>query len=317
MVLRNSSSHRCRATPQALTTIAATTEVAHYCRLTHPTPERTPAWPNNPPPLHPDPPHPTHISRPDHRQSQSTPKTCSTICRGSTFPLLFSEWRSSKIAGIPNLASKNGVFVCLAHGIIHRHVNSFLLKSVFRWGVEPLKWGASEKIGWNLYRRTPPKSTENAVWTYVAVQNIPVPGTWCLLPRKDVLAIVDYNINFTHDASRARIGLAFFFSYSYTSIIVCLCHDTPCTCTSGTGIWIPVDTKNTWKDLVLTLLLILHSRCGDDWGQVLGVWVVGPKNGTTVLKGLRNVNSVSRLDAFFFWPRSSSIAYGFRVGPAV
>ena len=47
-------------------------------------------------------------------------------------------------------------FLYLGHGIIHRDAILFLLKSVFGWDMELLKWGASEKIGWtSIVKRLP------------------------------------------------------------------------------------------------------------------------------------------------------------------
>ena len=49
---------------------------------------------------------------------------------------------------MPILISKKKRFVDSGHGIIRRDAFWFLLKSVFGWGIELVKWGASENLGW-------------------------------------------------------------------------------------------------------------------------------------------------------------------------
>ena len=81
---------------------------------------------------------------------------CSTAdpfdIRGSRFPL-FCFWKTvlpdPKTSECQSRFRKKKLFADMGHGIISRDTFWLLLKSVFAWGFELLKWAASEKfIGW-------------------------------------------------------------------------------------------------------------------------------------------------------------------------
>ena len=89
-----------------------------------------------------------YISRWDDQKSVWTRSTLEV----AQFRCFVSERRGSSLARNRRNANldfeKKRGFIDSGHGIIRRDAIWFLLKSVFRWGMELLKRGASEFLGW-------------------------------------------------------------------------------------------------------------------------------------------------------------------------